>query len=242
MWLSLINLCAVTHRTWQESGLSSLHRWYSRKVVYLHSTDGTARLCNPAPCFFLPEDFGSCPLSVTGHSSYCGKICFLSVLSVVDPEGPGTPLATVSIRKRWSKWVVREYSQVLAQNSEEGQSWSHTSVLCRCLSLSTSKTRCFLPAGRHCSLLSRILPVATQPCDSHWICAKSVFENARCQKRKSRGRPHDRNRPVETETKRAFLLHQTLCQRSKHTGGREEKMWPEHHVLYPPSIEISASP
>lgn len=31
--------------------------------------------------------------------------------------------------------------------------------------------------------------VATQPCDSHWICAKSVFENARCQKRKSRGRP-----------------------------------------------------
>lgn len=105
-----------------------------------------------------------------------------------------------------------------------------------------SKGRRFLPAGRCCSLLSRILPVATQPCDSHWICAKSVFENARCQKRKSRGRPHDRNRPVETETKRAFLLHRTLCQRSKTTGGREEETWPEDHVLFPPSVEISASP
>lgn len=77
-------------------------------------------------------------------------------------------------------------------------------------------------------------PCGHTACDSHWICAKSVFENAECQKKKGRGRQHDRNRPVEKETKRAFLLYQTFCQRSRNMGGREEKMWPAHPVLYPP--------
>lgn len=131
-WLSFINLCAVSHRTRQERGLSPLHRWYSQTL-------------EPCPTVFLPADFGPYPFSMAGHSSYYRSICFLSALAVVDPEGPGTPVATESIRRLVSKSGCRGVLPVLAQNIEEEQSCagrgrsSHTSVLCRCLPLSLSK-------------------------------------------------------------------------------------------------------
>lgn len=139
-----------------------------------------------------------CSFSLTGHSSYYGRIYFLSALAIVDPEGPVTPVAPVSSN-------TGSTPSVLAQNIEAGQSFDGRTRLS-----SASKGRCSHQRGgalrpqEDAAARSRILPVATQPCDSHWICAKSVFENAGCQKRKSRGRPHDRNRPMETETKPFF--------------------------------------
>lgn len=101
-------------------------------------------------------------------------------------------------------------------------------------------------AGRLSSLHSRILHVATQPCDSRWICAKSVFENAECQKRKSRGRQHDRNRPVETETSKSSFCTKLSAKDPKTwvggRGGRGLHAMPCIHPAEPLQLLLDPEP
>lgn len=179
----------------------------------------------------LLADVGLRSFPMTDDSAQDSITCRLLVLVAMKPEVLRTPGAmvttTVSVWSGWSQCWLRTVRR------------SHNTLL---VPVPHKRGGALQSAGRFSSLHSRILHVATQPCDSHWICAKSVFENAECQKRKSRGRQHDRNRLVETETEQVFLLHQTFCQRSKNMGGREGKTWPAHHAMCPPGVATSASP
>lgn len=158
----------------------------------------------------LLADVGLRSFPMTDDSAQYSITCLLLVLAAMKPEGLRTPGAMVTVTvsgwsQCWLRTVRRDRGMVVTQHSP--------------VPVPRKRGGALQSAGRLSSLHSRILHVATQPCDSHWICAKSVFENAECQKRKSRGRQHDRNRPVETETEQVFLLHQTFCQRSKNMVG-----------------------
>lgn len=218
---------------------------HGRKVVYLHSTDGTARLWNPAPQFFSQWTSGHVFFSVTSLNSYYGSICFLSSLAVVDPEGPGTPVATVrGVRKEVSKWGCWGVLPVLAQNIEEGQNRdcrSHTSVLCRCLPC---------PCQRGGALRLQEDATACVPEFSVWppspvthtrsvqnLCLKTL------DVKKGRAEADCTTEIGLWRWRRSgpFFCTKLSARDPKNMGGREEKTWPDHQVLCPPSIDTSAS-